>query len=50
MRTAFRLAVPVTGAIAVLVLLLALHALPTTRALAVWVVLVTAIAPSKARR
>jgi len=36
--------VPLTGAIGVLVVLLAIHALPTARALAIWVVLLTAIA------
>jgi hypothetical protein len=43
-RTAFRLALPVTGTVVVFVVLLAVRALPVTRSLAIWVVLLTAIA------
>jgi hypothetical protein len=44
MRTALRLANPLAGATLILVVLLSIHALPTTRALAIWLVLLTAIA------
>lgn len=44
MRTALRLTPQVLGAIAVLIILLAVRALPTERSLAIWVVLITAIA------
>jgi hypothetical protein len=44
MRTALRLAPQVLGAVVVLVVLLAIHKLPTERSLAIWVVLLTAIA------
>ena len=44
MRIARRLAVPVAAATAALVVLLALRPLSTSRALAIWVVLVAAIA------
>ncbi len=44
MRTALRLAPPLSAATIVLIVLLAVRALPTTRVLAIWVVLLTAIA------
>jgi len=43
-KTALRLAMPVLGACVVLVVLLAIHKLPTDRSLAIFVVLLTAIA------
>ncbi len=44
MRTALRVAPSLVGAIVVLIVLLALRPLPTARVLAIWVVLLTAIA------
>ena len=44
MRTALRLALPLAGATVVLIVLLAIRALQTERVLAIWVVLLTAIA------
>lgn len=44
MRTALRLVGPLAGATVVLVVLLAVRPLPTTRVFAIWVVLLTAIA------
>lgn len=44
MRTALRFAVPFAAASLILVVLLPIRVLPTTRVLAIWVVLLTAIA------